>query len=177
LVVRADNFSGEAGCSGGCREAGASYGECVDATSGTQQATFRGHYRYAAKYPLSRWAGQGGINTARLSVTDSAFVITPVKLARVLLRMPVLRIPFAVVESVWGIHWGIKFVTPTRPDLDGTYFKSNSASGARELAALVKSLGIPVETMPWRDRLFGFFQDFATQMNGGRYVRSMIRRR
>jgi hypothetical protein len=143
----------------------------------TQQATFQGHQRYAAKYPLRRWAGQGGINTARLSVTDSGFVITPVKLARVLLRMPKVRIPFAVIESVWEIHWGIKFVTPTRPDLDGTSFKSNNASGARELVALVKSLGVPLETMPRRDRIIGFFRDFPTQANGSRWTRSMIRRR
>jgi hypothetical protein len=145
--------------------------------SRTQQATFRGHNRYAANYPLRRWAGRGGINTAYLSVTDSGFAITPVKLARVLLRMPKVRVPFASIESVWEVHWGIKFVTPTRPDLDGTYFKSNSASGARELVALVKSLGIRVETMPWRDRVSGFFRDWATQINGGRYTRSMIRRR
>lgn len=92
--------------------------------------------------------------------------------------MPEVRIPISAIESAWEIHWGVKFVTPTRPDLDGTYFKSNNLTGGRELVALVKDLGIPVQTMPWSERFAGFFRDWGTQeANGWRWLMSTVRRR
>jgi hypothetical protein len=133
-----------------------------------QAASFWGHHRYSSAYPNLRWAGQGGINSAGLTVTESEFVITPLKLFRTVLRMPEVRIPISAVEMAWEIHWGVKFVTPSRPDLNGTSFKSNNADGGRQLVALVKKLGIPVQTMPWRDRVSGFFRDSRTQHAGGR---------
>jgi hypothetical protein len=150
----------------------------VDSGNTAHPPVFRGHHRYSSKFPHRRWAGQGGINAARLSVTDSEFVITPLKLVRSLLRMPEVRIPISAIESAWEIHWGVKFVTPTRPDLDGTYFKSNNLTGGRELVALVKDLGIPVQTMPWSERFAGFFRDWGTQeANGWRWLMSTVRRR
>jgi len=129
--------------------------------------SFFGHHRYASKYPNLRWAGQGWINSARLTVVDGSFVITPVKVFGIALAMPELRIPIETVEMAWQITWGVKFVTPSRPDLDGTYFKSNNPTDGRRLVALVRELGIPVQVMPWRDRFLNSFRDIRTQQVNG----------
>ena len=95
-----------------------------------QERAFLGHHRYSNGHPDLRWRSQGGINSARLSVDGNEVVITPLSLFRRVLRMPTVRIPLAEIEKVWAITWGVKFSTPSRPDLDGTVFKSNSARGA-----------------------------------------------
>lgn len=138
---------------------------------------FRGHYRYASGLPNPLWAGRGGINAARLTATQDEFVITPLKLFRSVLRAPEIHIPIDAVEMAWEIHWGVKFATPSRPDLDGTYFKSNNAAGGRQLITLVKERGVPVRTMPWRDRVIGFFRDFWMQQRyGWRWLKQAVRR-
>jgi hypothetical protein len=106
-------------------------------SQGLGAPSFWGHHRYASKFSNIRWAGQGGRNAARLTVADGAFVITPLGFFRKVVRMPEVRIPIEVVHMAWQIAWGVKFVTPSRPDLDGTYFKSNSPTGGRQLVALV----------------------------------------
>lgn len=125
--------------------------------------SFLGHHRYSTEFPELRWAGQGGINAARLTFVENEIVITPLSLFRRLLRAPEIRIPIDPVEMVWQIHWGVKFVTPSRPDLDGTCFKANNRAAGRQLVGLVEELGIPVQRMTPRDRLLGFFRDSRAQ--------------
>jgi hypothetical protein len=103
-------------------------------------------------------------------------VITPLAVFSKVLRMPELRIPIDAVELAWQITWGVKFVTPSRPDLDGSYFKANSAKGGRQLVALVNELGIPVEVMPRRDRFVNTLRDFRTQQaNAWRWMKTLGR--
>jgi hypothetical protein len=147
-------------------------------TESHQTQSFWGHHRYSSGYPNRRWAGQGGINAARLTVTDREFVITPLGFFRAVLRAPEIRVPIADVEMAWEILWGVKFVTPSRPDLDGTHFKSNNSTGGRQLVALVKESGIPVRKMAWRDRVAGRFRNFGVQQaNGWRWLKHTLRRR
>jgi hypothetical protein len=139
---------------------------------------FVGHHRYSGGYPDLRWAGQGGINSAQLTIEADEIELVPFRVFRTVLRMPTVRIPVAAIESVWAISWGVKFNTPSRPDLDGTVFKANTARSGRELRATIEGLGIQVEEMSGRERLTGWFRDFHTQQaNGFRWLTQKIQRR
>jgi hypothetical protein len=143
-----------------------------------QTRSFVGHHRYSNGYPNLRWASQGGINSARLSIGADEIELVPLRALRGALKMPTVRIPVAAIASVWGISWGVKFNTPSRPDLDGTVFKANSARGGRELRAIIEGLGVPVEEMSARKRLSGWLGDFKTQQaNGFRWLRQTLQRR
>jgi hypothetical protein len=131
-------------------------------------AKFRGHHRYSDGCPDLRWASQGAINSARLSIGANEIELVPLRVFRRMFRMPTVRIPVAAIESVWAINWGVKFNTPSRPDLDGTVFKANTARGGRELRATIEGLGIRVEEMSARTRLTGWFGDFSTRQANGR---------
>jgi hypothetical protein len=145
---------------------------------GQQTQSFVGHHRYSDGYPDLRWASQGGINSARLSVGADEIELVPLRVFQRMFRMPTVRIPVAAIESVWAISWGVKFNTPSRPDLDGTVFKANTARGGRELKATIEGLGIRVDEMSARRRVTGWVADVRTQqINGSRWLKQKRQRR
>jgi hypothetical protein len=106
---------------------------------------------------------------ARLSVVDDRVVLAPLWPWWRLLRMPVLRIPLDAVEGVSRITWGIRFSVPADPALDGTRFKRwyGRTEQLEGLIELLKSRGFTVETMPRRQRMRGFMNDFAVAQRPG----------
>jgi len=140
-----------------------------------QQRTFYGHQCFSDGHPDLRWRSQGGINTGRLWIEDDEVVIASVPFFGIALRMPTVRIPTGAIEKAWGIAWGVKLSTPSRPDLDGTVFKCNTRRGGRELKATFAKL-VSFEEMTTSERVRGWFRRYGKrQANGFRWCRQTIR--
>jgi hypothetical protein len=131
-------------------------------------ASIFGGIGYPASHP-GRWAGYSSAGTATLTVEAGCIVLSPLWPWRRLLRMPVLRIPLAAVETVTRITFGIRFAVPGEPELDGARFR-RWYGGGRQLQQFVEFLqerGVPVQTMPRAKRVRGFVRDFAVAQRPG----------
>jgi hypothetical protein len=138
------------------------------ATRSTRPISIFGGVCYAPGNP-SRWAGAQGSGTTRLTVEEDAILLTPLWIWRLVNRLPVVRIPIDKVEAASRTTFGLTFVVPSDPDLDGTRFVpfGGDRDALRPLVELLERRGIPIDTMPVANRIRGYLRDHAVASRPG----------